>query len=366
MVIKDVGKQVASAKTYRFGGRVSVEGLSIAQLSKERCQTDIFDISADGRNPSRRSSAGQRINYSQKELLDNVDVYLRRIPKRFIYMPEAGDQIVGPETALYWLTYNTNNRTVSDARVLRFAQEMVRERWLNGGDPVIFCQPDDKTTPWIISGQARLWASWLTNKACEHTIRWETNPDVQAIVDTGKTRTSSDLFASSGFNHPTILTNAITIVRGHEEFEPPYLGATTWETVPKYPSLDLREWADENPDFIDRIDTTFNSLKQCSSMLRSHAWAGALEYLMYIYCHGSPDFHRFWEDFETGVNLDQGDPVLVLRETLYRDKALKKINKLGLLAMVIKAWNYRKKNRAIKELRWRTNGERIEPFPEIL
>ena len=367
----NVEKKIASAKTYRFGGRVSVEGMSIAQLSKERCQTNIFDISADGRNPSKRSSAGQRINYSQKELLENVDIYLDRIPKQFCYLPRAGDQIVQPEEALYWLTYNTKNRVVSDSRVLKFAQDMVRGGWLNAGDPVYFCQPDEETTPWIISGQARLWASWLTNTPCELTVRWGNNPDVQGIIDTGKTRTVSDLFSSSGFRRPNILGNVITIVRGYDEFDPPYLGATTWEAVPKYPALDLKEWASENPDLEDRIDATYTSLKQCSSMLRSHAWAGALEYLLHVHGGTSIDttegeLNTFWEDLETGVNLEQGDPVLTLRETLLRDKGNKHYNKLALVAMVIKAWNQRQRGKSIKDLRWRTTGVHSEPFPQIL
>lgn len=373
MAKEDAGKQVASAKTYRFGGRVSVEGMTIAQLSEERCQTDIFNISPDERTTKAGGArdwarAGQRIIYSQRELLANEASYLEKIPRRYQFLPEAGDQIVAPETALYCLTYNTRNRTVSDSRVLKFAQDMVSGAWLNAGDPVYFCLPEGEKTPWIISGQARLWASWLTNIPCEHTVRWGTNPDVQGIIDTGKTRTVTDLFSSLNKPRYRILPGASSLVRGYEEHEPRFHGAMTWETIPRYPSNDTLDWVNANPQFEERVDSTFDSLKICRRLLQTPVLPSGLEYLLYLHSDDAKACKRFWEDLETGVGLAQNDPVMVLREMLVRDTTYlqKRLNRLTIAALVIKAWNLRQRGRTIKDLRWRTTAANLEPFPEIL
>tara|TARA_Y100000310_G_scaffold271664_1_gene286271 strand:+ start:728 stop:1858 length:1131 start_codon:yes stop_codon:yes gene_type:complete len=366
MAKKNIKREIASPKTYRFGGRVSVEGMTIAQLCESKCQTSIFDISADGRNPGKKSTAGQRIYYSQQELLENKDFYLNKIDPAFQFLPEPGDQCVAPEQALFWLTLNTKNRTVSDARVLKVAEAMVKGEWANTGDPITFCTEDHGRTYYIISGQARLWAMWLTNCHAEHTIRFTTDSRVQGVIDTGKTRTVADLLSASGFAKHRFIGHAASIVRGYVEHDPPYLGATTWEAAPRYPANDIKDWLTANTDFTDRVDFSYPSLRQCSRMLRSPAWSTGMEYLLHMHCANPSLSDQFWADLETGVNLEQGDPVLTLREQLMRDRADKKFNKLSLVAMVIKAWNYRMRGRRIKDVRWRSSGANAEPFPEIL
>jgi len=369
---EDAGKQVASAKTYRLGGRISVDGMTIAQLSDERCQTDIFDISPDTRSAREGRSnwprAGQRISYSQRELLANKDGYLERIPRVYKFLADAGDQIVFPETALYWLTMNTKNRTVSDARVLKLAESMINDEWTNTGDPITFCSDDKGRSYYLISGQARLWAMWLSNCDAEHTIRYATDARVQGNIDTGKSRTVSDLFSSLNKPRYRILGGASGLVRGYEDNQPPFHGAVTWETMPRYSSNDALDWVDRNPQFEERVDSTYDSLKVCRRLLQSPVLPSGLEYLVYVHGDDAEASARFWGDLETGVGLAQDDPVMMLREMLVRDTThlQKRLNRLTIAALVIKAWNLRQRGKTVKDLRWRTAASNLEPFPEIL
>lgn len=385
---KKVGALPGQTYPYHRGGRVSITGQTIAQLCASRCQTDIFDISADGRSPDRRSTAGQRIFYSQETLLANKALYISRLPEHAKYMPVNGDQLVSPETALYWLTKNTSNRVLSDARVLKWADDMVQGEWHNTGDPIMIFIKDLSLIsnqslldeePYLVSGQARLWAMWLTNTCVEHTIRYTDNPKVLDVIDTGKTRTVTDLL-STQYAKPSLLSGGATLVRGYEDNEPPYLGATTWEAAPKYPAHEIKRWLADNPVFVARVHDNANGnlypLRMCKKLLNSKSLPPAIDYLLYANSgqtygpSGTVALQRFWNAFETGENLKQGDPVLALRTTLLNSLAQRqKINRLSLLALVIKSWNFRVQERSIQEgrLRWRVGGSyHHEPFPTIL
>jgi len=70
----------------------------------------------------------------------------------------------------------------------------------------------------------------------------------------------------------------------------------------------------------------------------------------------------------TGENLNSEDVVWMLRERLLRNaynrKSDLKIEEI--LALVIKAWNSKRTGTKVRQLRWRSGGEKPEPFPNIL
>ena len=350
-------------RPFRFGGRVTNDGLTLAHLAKDFCQSSIFDLSMDGR--STKSSAGQRIWLSQKELLDNSQLYIDRIPKEHIYMPDSGDQLVSPETALYWLTMNTRNRTISDGRVLKLSEAIMEGLWTNTGDPITFCTEDGGRSHYIISGQARLWAQWATNCTVEHTLRYTDDIRVAGNIDTGKTRSISDLLSAKKYPKHLVLGGVANIVRGYQEFDPPFLGAPNWNSVPKYPSNQLLEYIEAHPELVEAIVNDYPDLNQCRRMFGSPVWASALCYLTMSNVGTTKLWAKqFWGDLESGVGLEQGDPVLLIRENLIRNSVQnKKWDKLSIGAMVIKAWNLRKLGHSVSQIRW---AQAKEAFPTII
>ena len=63
----------------------------------------------------------KRVQATQDLLLADPYVALKRIDSKFKAKPKEGDQLVVPETCLYWLSLNTSNRTVTDGRVYDLA-----------------------------------------------------------------------------------------------------------------------------------------------------------------------------------------------------------------------------------------------------
>ena len=347
---------------YVRSGKVTMDGISLAQMAVENCQTDIFDINSDRRfyNPM----SGSRINAAQGELLANKDKYLSKINKRYKFVPSSGDQQVCPETALYWLTMNTKNRVVSDPRVLKLAEAMLKGQWTNTGDPITFCTEDNGKTHYIISGQARLWAGWVSNQTVEHTIRFTKDTRVAGNIDTGKTRSIGDLLSSRNLPKHQVLGGVVNVIRAYHEFDPPFMNAPNWNSVPKFLPNDILEYIERNPQIIDTVVDGFPEILQCRRMMKSPVWASALHYLTQEKEGKTDQFLSFWEDLETGIGLEQGDPVLTLREYLLKDLgSSKKIDRLAMAAVVVKAWNQRKEGRYGMVLRWLPM--RSEAFPSI-
>lgn len=80
------------------------------------------------------------------------------------------------------------------------------------------------------------------------------------------------------------------------------------------------------------------------------------------------DCDFFWRKLREGTDLDEGDPILVLRNTLLANAAQGpsrgRYTAPMLLALIIKAWNAYRAGERINQLRWRAGGSRPEPFPE--
>jgi hypothetical protein len=92
-----------------------------------------------------------------------------------------------------------------------------------------------------------------------------------------------------------------------------------------------------------------------------------MSFLHYVFARKDPDMADwFMEALETGSNLDRDEPVHLLRERLTDNRAnRRKMSEKEMFALTILAWNYTRKGKRVKILRWRTEGLNPQPFPEI-
>ena len=84
------------------------------------------------------NKVARRVQATQDNLLKDSFAPLSSIDGRYKVKPKEGDWTIEPETCLYWLSMNTSNRAVTDARVLELAEDMVANEWHNTGTPIIF------------------------------------------------------------------------------------------------------------------------------------------------------------------------------------------------------------------------------------
>jgi hypothetical protein len=110
--------------------------------------------------------------------------------------PVVERMTVTPDLATKWLEgRNANNRKISDAHVVRLAQDMTDGNWQLTHMGIAFDRDGV-----LIDGQHRLWAVVMSGKSVDmHVWRNLSQKSILAI-DNGRTRTMADILKLSGEN----------------------------------------------------------------------------------------------------------------------------------------------------------------------
>ena len=95
---------------------------------------------------------------------------------------------ITPEDAKALLKGNTNNRSINERAVLRYAASMKRGEWLVGNDAI--CVAEDGT---LLNGQHRLNAVVLSGMPQQFLIRKNVGKDDLKAMDQGNKRIGSDI-----------------------------------------------------------------------------------------------------------------------------------------------------------------------------
>lgn len=103
---------------------------------------------------------------------------------------------VTPALAEQWLATNTDhNRRLSAKTVKRYAQDMIKGKWLITGETIKFDR-DGR----LIDGQHRLSAIIAAHKTVKIAVVRDLDADTMLVIDTGKTRSGGDSLAINGHN----------------------------------------------------------------------------------------------------------------------------------------------------------------------
>ena len=126
--------------------------------------------------------------------------------------PEAPVRmVIDPALATRMLEYNTNNRPASQGKVKQYAADMERGRWKETFECIQF-SPDR-----LIQGQHRLMACVQSGVAFPAWVAFGADDDTFDVIDTGKTRTSSDIFAINGVKNAVYMAAATKFVFAYQE-----------------------------------------------------------------------------------------------------------------------------------------------------
>ena len=309
----------------------------------------------------------RRVQATQDKLLADPYAALKNVESRYKFKPKDGDQYVRPETCLYWLSLNTQNRAVTDARVLELREYMIDDEWHNTYQPIVFYTEDNGKSYVLVNGQTRLWAGWLSGCTVEHTIRITDDPKVLEHLDDHKARTVGDLLSTHKYPNYHMLASATGMVRGYIEFNMPFDGAVSLHNAPKFRRGEILEFCQHNATYVQMINDAHRALPWTKRMMRSPSLACAMYYLTSEATANAPsrEFHaQFWQDMETGVGLDATHPVLRLRHILTQNMtAPKRYDTLTIAALVAKTWNLCRTGRVRGRIGWAPKTER---FPAII
>ena len=261
---------------------------------------------------------------------------------------KAEVRIVTPDTAKEMLKRNSSNRKYKDSWAVSLSNSMINGEWIFDGTPIQFS--DDGT---LLNGQHRLNAIVKSKTSQKMLILTGIEKEAFQVMDTGRLRSGSDVLGMEGVEYSSATSSAIRFILGHKKG----LNARGSDTFSSTNSSILNFY--RNNSNINSIMVQAHKYYLSFDRVLSHSQVAS--YLFLMSEKNTLEAESFWRKTCSGLGLSDGDPELVLRKKLISDKISKSsMSPAEKKALIIKAWNYRRKDIKIKILRW---NKETEKFP---
>lgn len=101
---------------------------------------------------------------------------------------------ITPDVAQHWLTFNTTNRQMVQARIDQYIADLQQGKWSSNGEAIKFAAGK------LLDGQNRLTASVLANAKFQTLVVFGLDAESQVTMDTGRGRTPRDVLSIEGLN----------------------------------------------------------------------------------------------------------------------------------------------------------------------
>lgn len=261
---------------------------------------------------------------------------------------------ISPETARKLLEQNTRNRKVSKVNYSKVLEAMSKGEWELNGEAIKIAR-DGR----ILDGQHRLLVSAENDFTFQTLIVYGLPSETQDTMDTGKSRTASDVLGINGYKSTAALAAIVTGIIRTERWG---LRAATTQGTTAYPVTPKQVLArvEDEPSLTELVPTAA-PLRKVGLQTKV---AGILYYEFSKI--DQDDAGYFFERLETGEGLQKGNPILTLRETLLRFKSEVRgqISVGHVAALTIKSWNKFRSGEEAHLLKYRPGGANPERFPE--
>jgi len=260
--------------------------------------------------------------------------------------------LVTPSYAKELLEKNTKNRRVNDVTLNRYYRDIIEDKWKEDTGECIKISKSKV----ILDGQHRLLAIVKANKPIYLHIIEDLNDEVFDVIDTGKSRNSSDTFKIKGVKNETIIPSSIN----------QYTALSKGKT-----GLDSRSELMTNSQLLDLYYKRENFWQIAAR--KSSNWYNQFAKILtpsqigglyaYFYDISSKDADDFMSMMCSGNDI-KNNSVNLLRTKLMNDKvSIKKMPRDLRFALIIKTWNFFRKNEKPKLLKWDSN---LEKFPKAI
>ena len=264
-------------------------------------------------------------------------------------------QTITPELAGDWLARPGANRRMSTTIVNRYADAMVRGEWKITGEPIIL-SPDGR----LLDGQHRLAAVVQSGTTIESMVVTGVHDDAFTQMNSGKSRTQADVVSIAGYTNANRVSALARAIIAYEWYGDMNLAKQRKSRV-----------APSNEQVLARVTAESEILYAClnrtsgptmRSLGLKKTVGSVLYYLFRNIDH--EDAEAFYGKLESGAGLQEADPILTLRQRLLANAGgVSKLPDDYIAAITIKAWNYWRAGREIRQLSWKPGGSVQEPFP---
>jgi hypothetical protein len=260
-------------------------------------------------------------------------------------------EMINPIRASIYLSKNINNRPLQDSNVCFLTNEMLHGRWKFNGDTIVF--------DWdgcLRQGQHRLSAIVESGLEEEFLVVRGVDPEAFSTMDCGKSRNGSDALAIAGFKDSAKLKSGLVLIGRYYQMVAKN-SPSLWTGKGKISATYILDLAKIYPDFKPLI-TGHKCVLVCGNVINV---------CNYIFTKIDPRECRFFMNrLITGEGISKLDPELLLRNRLLSNASSKaKLSQTYIFALFIKAWNARRSETYLKNLRYVELGN-AEPFPRAI
>ena len=250
---------------------------------------------------------------------------------------------------------NFKNRNTHSTRIELLANEIRNGNWMDSNDAI--CIDEEGV---LINGYHRCKAVVMADIPIWVTIKRGMLRDTFHSMDTGKKRSVSDVLQTRYVKHATTVARACRIIFIYEK-----VGIQCFATTadPLVSNNDVLRKFDENPLIVNSCEYVYKKSRLVRLMP-----PGFLAFTHYTLSkkHLQPTVENFFEGVNSGDNLENNNPIKLLRIKLLDDiigiggRQLTTPAKIGLFT---KAWNYSLEGKTLQMLRFAENaGEQIQDF----
>ncbi len=242
-------------------------------------------------------------------------------------------EIITPKKAKQILELNTHNRRPSPAHIAALATDMINGDWKTNGDAIRF------NSSYLLDGQHRLHAVIKSDVPIETLVVRGLSEDVFHTIDTNlKQRTLLDVLNMEAIKGSQVLASMSKWVERyfigelHEALK--FTVSESLALIDKYPGM---------------IESACYITPKRKRLVLAPGVLGACHY---IFKQIDEDLAgTFVEGVDTGVGLESGNPIRILREKFIKYKMSKaSIRPRDQMVLCISAWNYLRENAYIKSL----------------
>lgn len=251
-------------------------------------------------------------------------------------------ELITPLKAAGMLEGNDNNRTINESRVYRYAREMNDGKWMVDTGELIKISEAGR----VLDGQHRLLAVIKSKKQIFFHVARGLKDDIFKSIDTGKTRSASDIFKIAGVKSAAQTSSILQLYNNiHINKSKAEKATNTLSLTPQ----ELLEIYNSNPEYWKDLVLFSQSMYQKFQKIWNNSEIGAFTAMLdEIDRNVSRVFIR---QICEGVGVDN-DVIILLRNILISDKMSVR-NKLPVInrrALIIKTWNTFYTNKEIKRL----------------
>lgn len=265
--------------------------------------------------------------------------------------------LITPAMAKELLANNTHNRKVSQGKVDLWAESMRRGEWVMNGEAVKIAE--DGT---VLDGQHRLLAIVQSGVTVPLMVIKGLPQETQDTMDTGKSRSFSDVLSLKGVRNSG---SVAAVILGNIRWDK-YTRTAAFTSGSRYPVTNGEgmEYLRQHPEVVDNVSYVQTIARHVYMAARTLG----IVYTQIGRVADPEDLDDFMTRFDTGVGLEEGSPILLLRKALKINHDNKRMgrNQLSLAALTIKAWNkYIDGDDNVRRLKFSSGGKGKESFPEI-